>query len=323
MSEQTKKVDIPSLYALKALCALFVVAIHIPVYGKDYIAPILIVAVPCFYLISGYFLYTGNKDAEICRAMKWVKKIFLISIYINAIYFARQWMLYENTSSWKELILNIFTGDCISPHLWYLSAMWEALIAFIIVRFMGCKWLFLTLPLLLINLAFGRYSLIFFQGDSSFPQYFRLNCIAVALPYLTMGYFISKHKHSILNIKYSPIITAVCIILVYAENTVLNHFNINSNCSYFLSTALLGTSMLVTTLNSRLHIPNWITSIGKEHSANIYYFHILIGSIVSLYISPILGTDGLDTFIVYVFCIGISILLNLSFSFCKKRFSGR
>lgn len=54
----TKKELIHSLYLLKAICAFMVVGIHTPLGGSlhDALRPIFDVAVPLFFMITGYFL---------------------------------------------------------------------------------------------------------------------------------------------------------------------------------------------------------------------------------------------------------------------------
>jgi len=83
-NSKTQKKDIPGLFALKALCALFVVIIHVPFIGKDTLAPIIRIAVPCFFMISGFFLYSGNAQAETTKAWKWAKKAFMLAFFGTA-----------------------------------------------------------------------------------------------------------------------------------------------------------------------------------------------------------------------------------------------
>lgn len=82
-----KRAEIPPLYALKALCALFVVIIHTNMIGKEALSPLVRIAVPVFYIITGYFLYTGNAENECAKAWKWTKKAFFLALGLNIIYF--------------------------------------------------------------------------------------------------------------------------------------------------------------------------------------------------------------------------------------------
>ena len=53
-----------SLYLLKCICAFFVVGIHFPFYGKGLLLPLIVVAVPVFFIISGYFVCPSMDNKE-------------------------------------------------------------------------------------------------------------------------------------------------------------------------------------------------------------------------------------------------------------------
>ena len=48
--------ELYGLQILKFLCALFVVQIHTPSGLRDLLVPVIRIAVPVFFMISGYFL---------------------------------------------------------------------------------------------------------------------------------------------------------------------------------------------------------------------------------------------------------------------------
>ena len=49
-----------AIHALKVLLAFYVVVIHTSLYGKEFLTPLTSTAVPCFFLISGYYLQDNN-----------------------------------------------------------------------------------------------------------------------------------------------------------------------------------------------------------------------------------------------------------------------
>lgn len=49
------KKAVPLIYSLKTLCAFAVVALHSDLYYKSLVIPLLRIAVPVFFIISGYF----------------------------------------------------------------------------------------------------------------------------------------------------------------------------------------------------------------------------------------------------------------------------
>lgn len=276
--------DIPSLYVLKALCALFVVMIHTDFAGKAYLSPMIRIAVPCFYILSGFFLYAGNAQKECSRAWRWVKKAFLLSVCLDVIYYF--WTSFW-TGEWvflsiKRIAFEILTGTSLSVHLWYIAALWEALVVFIVLR----RWLPGVIPfcalLIAFNLGAGRYYILMDQSSYELSDALRLNFISVALPCLSVGYCIRKW-HDAIVAHLSPIKSVIIFtILLYAEEYILTSLNMNNGVSYSLFTLPLAASVFLLFLQSRIHYPRILAYIGKEHSQNIYFFHPIVIGLLSI-----------------------------------------
>lgn len=84
------------LYVLKALCALFVVMIHFPIFAKVGWDPLIKTSVPVFYMISGFFLLRDMNDEDstnnrLKKALGKSLKLLLLSsgiyIFYNYIFF--------------------------------------------------------------------------------------------------------------------------------------------------------------------------------------------------------------------------------------------
>ena len=86
-----------SFDVLKLFLALLVVFIHIHVPWREVILPLTRCAVPCFFMISGYFLY--NLDMENMKK-KTSKRYYAYAIYNfplqYALYYTMVESLYEN-----------------------------------------------------------------------------------------------------------------------------------------------------------------------------------------------------------------------------------
>lgn len=225
------KTHIDSLYALKAICAFFVVAIHVPCFYKQYVGELLHVAVPCFYMITGYFLYNGNKDGERKKAKRWLSKIIVISLFYNFIYLVAY--LITGRLVWDaSIVLNLFIfGDSVSYHLWYLTALCQALVIFIIVRKYE-KAFYLSL------LFFLWDPIVYYIGSNmgieKMPGCVYMNCFARALPYLCAGYLISKNKDRIPGASYFLIgAIAVFTLMKATEYKFLMLQSVLSVCLFF------------------------------------------------------------------------------------------
>ena len=79
-----KSQSIISLYILKFFAACLIVLIHVPTI--KYLLPISRLAVPCFFMISGYFLYDQDHLTITKKIKKAIKKILILSIKIHIIY---------------------------------------------------------------------------------------------------------------------------------------------------------------------------------------------------------------------------------------------
>lgn len=307
-NSKTQKKDIPGLFALKALCALFVVIIHVPFIGKDTLAPIIRIAVPCFFMISGFFLYSGNAQTETTKAWKWVKKAFMLAFFINLFYFLFSSIL--GNFNIISFIKSFITGDSVAGHLWYLTALWQGLILFILTRKYLNPYIIHLIPLLaFINLLIGRYFFIFDNGEYSLPQYARLNCIAVALPYIYVGYLLRKYNQIFCGTFKWAILSLLFIICIYMEEHILNALSLNNMVSYSFFTLPVAICIFLFFLKGIKSVPFYIVQIGKKHSANIYYFHIFISAIIGVLIKKIGFNDALSpvkALIVYVACIVFS-----------------
>lgn len=61
--EKKKQGVINSLYTLKAVCAFFVVLLHSPLgEATEYARAISGIAVPIFFMITGYFLFSSEAE---------------------------------------------------------------------------------------------------------------------------------------------------------------------------------------------------------------------------------------------------------------------
>jgi len=317
-----EKKDVPGLYVLKALCALFVVMIHVPCMGKEALSPIIRIAVPCFYLISGFFLYAGNAQKETTKAWKWIKKTLLITIFINLFYFLTCRQFTFHGDYFKVFLKAFITGDSIACHLWYLTALWQGLIMFVIMR----RWLpnfliYFAPAFILLNLLLGRYIILFYHGDYTLPQFVRLNCLSVALPCICSGYILKKHIHLLTKFKHWWILLFIFTACIYMEEFVLRVFFANNNVSYSLFTLPIATCIFLAFYQGMNSAPGWISQIGKKHSANIYYFHVFISGYVAAVFRKIFHTDisSIQAFIVFLACIVFSLLLRTLYA---KWFSG-
>lgn len=190
MNNLQKRYD--SLYALKALAAFFVVMIHFPMWGCWILEPIIRIAVPLFYLVSGFFLYSGSQTREIGKALRWIRKIVICSLLLNAFYAIWRIAFLHECISGRMVLSALLTGEGICVPLWFLTAMWQGLFVFVLLRRWKEKWLPAVPALCLLNPLLGRYCFLFMEANEQLPTFVRSNFLTVALPFICLGYLASK-----------------------------------------------------------------------------------------------------------------------------------
>ena len=203
--EQRKSIS--SLYVLKAICAFLVVIIHFPMKYGYYFYPIVRIAVPCFFMISGYFLYSDNREKLMSNLKRALRKTLQVTIWAYVFYFLVELFLFlifkNNTLDIPShtLLYYIVAGPSIggSSHLWYLIAYIETLIiALICAKTNTIKVLWWLFPIgLILNLLIGKYSFILPPIDFSvvgLPKYIAArNFITLGIPAFAVGLFLRKN----------------------------------------------------------------------------------------------------------------------------------
>ena len=160
-----------SLDALKTICAFLVICIHIPFPGivGEIITPLARIAVPIFFMITGYFY---NKEDK--KQFKQMKKIIILIILSNLLYFIPNIVTTENMSNIfsvkKCLEFIIFNESPFASHLWYLNALlYVLIIVYFADKLKIRKFLYYVIPILLIiDLILGKYSILLFGQQFSY-----------------------------------------------------------------------------------------------------------------------------------------------------------
>lgn len=313
--------EIPGLQILKFICALFVIQIHTESLIKPYVLPLCRIAVPIFFIISGYFLL--NKDGKLneIKILHVLWKIIKITLIANAVYivfllltcvlhperFEEQFL----SVTLKGWIGAIAIGDKFSGPLWYLTAYIEALIILYVV--VKLRWTNL-LPIILVgglalNLIIGKYSFIY--RDTGFPLFLSRNVIGIGLPCLIIGMAIRRLEHLLPSIKIIVISIIIIGILLMCENYILSGkvMGIKNSGDITLFTVPLAIPIFVIFLKMS-HYPRLepLANLGRVHSLNMYLYHILVAAIIAKIFSDTI--QPIQTFMVAVGVIMLSFIIE-------------
>lgn len=197
---------------LKYVCCLLVIFIHmdLPQVMEWGVLPLTRVAVPIFFMITGYFY---EQTCQKGREGKQMKKVLWLAVSANALHFG--WALaklilngeslvnYFRGFLQKDVLLNylVFNQPPYRTSLWYINGLLILLIVVFLLQKAGVqslKKLYFLIPVLLVvNLLLGTYSFLFFDAD--IPLCYTRNGLVCGLPYFLLGDFINHYKIRLKN----------------------------------------------------------------------------------------------------------------------------
>ena len=263
-----------NLDILKAVCCFLVVCIHAPFPGKlgDAVITFARIAVPVFFMISGYFYNRANLDKQI-------RKVGKLVVQINLLYFSAGggYELISKESfrygfdDFVEFILFNESPFYSAGHLWYMNAL---LYVLIVLKMIDIKYLCPFAPVLLLgDLLLGKYS--YFVFGTEFPYYYARNFLFVGIPYFCLGYLIRT-----VNLRLKPKICLLLSILVAFANLIEKKVLIDIGCigsrEHYFFTTILAVLILICALNSKCAMDNCVAVIGRSYSSQIYVLHPLV-----------------------------------------------
>lgn len=270
----------------KLFLCLLVISIHFV--GEAYwYFPVYRLAVPMFFMISGYFNY--NDSEEVClnkskifikRCVKYMLIGFLIYIvydfigcYINGngVGYFFTTLFYENFFH-EFFILNrpiTYSGY----QLWFLIALFVvSLLHYLIVKFKKQKWYYFIVPIgIAIFLFFSGYMRLLQNTDM--PIRFTRNALVFGLPMFALGYSMAKfnfHKKSWFKYIYLALGVLFFFLQVLESKIIVMEM--------YFSTILSAVFLLQFFLGLKPIKCDWYYNwFGKSMSFYVYILHVAVG----------------------------------------------
>ncbi|MGN0498768.1 MAG: acyltransferase family protein [Acutalibacteraceae bacterium] len=278
--------------ALKVICSFLIVCIHAPFPGEmgQYFTALSRIAVPIFFMITGFFYHNTIKNNKVKSQ---IKKIAVLVLWTNLLFFL--WSILKTiltgadiinylktTVTIKALLKFIFLNETpFGAHLWYLSAiLYVLIIVAVFDKIKGRKILYIISPLLLIgDLLLGKYSLLLFGRE--FPYIIVRNFLFVGIPYFLLGTLIFKNREKLVAVLKNKKVIMLFLIMLFSITTFLEHYflvsnDVNSTRDHYISTTFLAVAVFLFFMVSEGQfriLGNKISQIGKNYSMLIYIFH--------------------------------------------------
>lgn len=294
---KTKKKANEAFYILKAFCACWVVFLHLPGISKEslFFLPFLRIAVPCFFMISGYYLVSNN-DLDRNKVTIQLKKIFRLVVFSNGLFLL--WRMFSNyllslpmvdekwcsMEFWLEWLLK---GDNICYPFWYITAYFQVLtVLWIISKLRILNYIYVLIPVLFVlSVLLNRYSFILTERvlDTEISR----SALFCAFPSVLMGIYlrIRVNVNALKKISYFFLLISA---FAYIELLLLSHYDFNgSGADYNMMTYPL--AIITILLCIKYPIPdvsnflkNPLIVIGLIFATNLYLYHILVFSILKV-----------------------------------------
>lgn len=285
----------------KIILSLLVITVHSqPLFDEGSLTGWLIsngiarIAVPCFFIISGYYIHRKLEDIK--HLKRYLLHLLVVYITWSLIYFP----VYYSSIEPRSLITFALMGYY---HLWFLPA----LILAIILLALGRK--FLKEDKLILYSGIILFLIGYLMENSNFPYRTFCNGLFFGYPLVSLGYFIYRKNitFKIKNQLLYPILVISTLFLLlesflgYKEEVYHNLFI----SFYFISPALV-----IWALNS--NIKSKANTYVSQLAAGIYYIHIFVLTLII----PLTETFNINKLPYIAF---ISILLAIFITFVNKR----
>lgn len=287
--EKKENKRLNNLDVLKAICAFLVICIHISYKDKlgNITTPICRIAVPIFFMITGYFYYKTSK-----KPLKQIKKVFILILLASLLYFVFEMIIGGSPQiPSKEDIKNslLYNSSPFEFHLWYLNALlYVLIIVYIADKLKIRKFLYFLIPILLItNLIYGEYSLEVLNKNFD-PIYMR-NYLFVGLPYFLIGDLLYKYKDKLIQKIPTKLLAISIPILGFTsvmEEHILNNLGKDAIGEIYISTTFFAVSVFLFAIKiKQVSSENILAKIGRKYSTYIYILHVMFINIFNKYVT--------------------------------------
>jgi len=269
---------------------------------------------PFFFMVSGFYSYTGDAPFNAKKQLRKIKHIFNITLFASVFYFIVA--IIQNGFSLSISKYEIFNWAVfnkpiiIAGQLWFLFALLYVYVIFAFIkRFNLIKLAYIAMIVLTIGyicLAQGMHLI-----GHTVPNYYYRNFVFEAFPWFMFGHFINEYKDKFkISNKVLISIIVACTVLNLVERYLLGRdFGVN------ITSFPQATAIFVFSVNNPKILGGVVQRVGKKLSMFIYIIHPFVWHSMEsiyarlqinentffLYIMPILVLIG--TFVLSIACV--------------------
>jgi len=303
----------------KYVLVFLVISIHYNSYSL--LMPVFRVAVPMFFMISGFYNYADSKEKRLKKCYGFMKsslKYLLIGTIIYFVYDIYKCIFNgENVVEFVDrLFYKDFSNDFIifntsntsGYHLWFLIALFVcSLIHYLFVETDNCKLYYYLTPILFI-LVFSMNGYLHLVFDYSQPIEHYRNVLFMGMPLFSTGFLLGKFRNkqfsSKIKVLFALLGSYFLFFSTYEKTLIKMEFYISS---------VLASIFLLLFFNSLSIKDNKFTKfyykwIGKNSVFYIYIFHIMV---YEIFVSSIVTSATIKCLLTFLFSFAIYEILHL------------
>lgn len=276
------------LYFLKGIGCMAIVFVHVPFLGiaGEVITAISAFSLPVFVLISGYYSFGCSTSVIKQRTIKIVKIFFYgyfwvlasnVLLHLHSGTLA-EWLHYNFTIKALAKCVIFCTIDYAIP-LWYLIAMAETyLLWYFVVKHKKEGLLLKFLPaLFVVQLIY-----LTIRVSMQYPWFWETNFITKALPWFLFGYYIHSPAGMEWIQRTKDCVFAIAALAGNMIAVVSNVSNTRVNL-FWVGVSVCAISLFSIGVKHPDRLPSRLIGyIGSALSLNIYIFHQLIASTITI-----------------------------------------
>ena len=276
------------LDCIKGIGCICVVFIHVKFPGcfGDIVGRLSQFAVPVFFLTSGYFAYSLDKDCTDRMVKRRAKRILGLSVWTTCFYWlttrAYSWIrngcpLGGDVNAFlvgaaKFLFLQDvdFSGGA---HLWFLWALlWCYVIVLAVNHLSLWRWVYRLVPLLVVLVVIQYACRMYFEWTWHTTNFLP------AITYVMTGFSLAAHYDKLRSVTNSQLLAMIVVGELISLVNLLHPVYDFSEVGIIVASI----SMFIYAIKNDIFIiEKSIEIIGRKYSLNIYIYHIILSIIVT------------------------------------------
>lgn len=232
-----------------------------------------------FFLLSGFLSYSTDTTKLYELAKKSTKKLIVFTFSLNLLYYILLFPLKGNLlDTWKDWLNLIFWGRSIMSTLWFMTDLATGWFLITLICKFGLERLLpfciVVIPLQVILSGYLPYLGVTEFMGISIETYF--HTVPYSLGYLSLGFVLSRWQGKA-TLTTAALVSGVLLFVAtsFVENAIVG-FPRGGAWEYLSTLPLVSCLLMLAIKYKDFGQGSWGELVGRKHSANIYYVHMLV-----------------------------------------------